>query len=143
RVLRRRGPDAERRGAEVVRRVSAVLAAGRASLVVTMRARPESADLLLNDRHIVTADLTQARFNQTTPEALAGQWVERRREALARNTVTLTPDLVRLHPGGTATVAVSVFLPGPVTLGPFDERIAAAPGVGRTVVVAVPAGRLA
>jgi len=135
-VLRLRGPDAERRAAEVVRRLSAVLAPGPASLVVTMRARPESADLLLNDRHIVTADLTQARFNQTTPEALAGQWVERLRESLARNTVTLTPDLVRLHPGGTATVAVSVFLPGPVTLGPFDERIAAARVVGRTVVVA-------
>ncbi len=134
-VLRLRGLDAERRAAEVVRRLSAVVAQSPAAFVVTLRTRPEATDLLLNDQHIVTADATQARFNQTTAEALAAQWAERLRQALARNTVTLTPDLLRLYPGQTATVTVSAFLRGPVTLGPFDERIAAARVVGSAVVV--------
>ncbi len=134
-VLRLRGSDAERRAAEVVRRLNDILTSGAAAWVVTVRVRPAGADLWLNDRHLVTADPAQARFNQTTTEALAGLWAERLREALARNTVTLMPDLVRLHPGGTAAVAVSAFLPGPVTLGPFDERVVAARVADRTVLV--------
>jgi hypothetical protein len=134
-VLRLRGPDAPGRAAEVARRLQAVLAARPSTVTVTLRPGPGGTTVLLNEQRIVTADRGQALLNWTTPEALAVRWAEGLRLALARNTVILTPDLLRLSPGQAATVAVASFLAGAVTLGPFDERVVAARAVGGTVVV--------
>lgn len=134
-VLRLRAPDAEARAAEVVRRLTEILAERPAMIAVRVRPRAGAADLLLNERHLVTADVEQAKANQTTPEALAVRWADHLRQALSRNTVTLIPDVVVLRLGQTATVGVSAFLPGPVSVGPYEERVAAVRVVGETVLV--------
>ncbi|MDR7426453.1 MAG: hypothetical protein QN209_08340 [Armatimonadota bacterium] len=133
-VLRVRGPGAALRAAEVVRRLGALVAAG-GPYTVAVRPRPGAADLLVNERHLVTADGELARLNRTTPEALAAQWAARLQQALARNTVRLFPPLLRLSPGERASVSVQAFLPGAVRLGPFDRRIASVRVEGGTVVV--------
>jgi len=138
-VLRMRGPEATRRAAEVVRRLGELVGAGE-PLRVAVRARSGAADLLVNERHLVTADQELARLNLTTPEALAAQWAARLAQALARNTVRLIPPLLRLSPGQSSTVTVQASLPGAVTLGPFDGRVAAARVAGGTVVVEARAG---
>ncbi|MGH2452606.1 MAG: hypothetical protein ACRDF5_02435 [bacterium] len=125
-VLRLRGPDAESRAAEVARRLTDILAAAAPPFTVSVASRGKSADLLLNGRHLVTVDAAQAQANRTTPLELAHAWADRLRQALARNTVTLTPSVLALRPGERATVAVSAFLPGPVTIGPHDERVVVA-----------------
>ncbi len=133
-VLRMRGPGAAQRAAEVVRRLGALVAAG-GPFTVAVRPLPGAAELTVNGRLLVGVDAELGRLNRTTPEALAAQWAARLQQALARNTVRLVPPLLRLSPGQTARVAVLASLPGTVTLGPFDGRIAAARVAGGAVVV--------
>ncbi len=125
-VLRLRGTDAEARAAEVARRLTVILAGAAPPFVVSVTPRGKVADLLLNGRHLVTVDGAQAQAGGRTPLDLARAWAERLRQALARNTVTLSPAVLVLRPGERASASVSAFLPGPVTVGPHDERVAVA-----------------
>jgi hypothetical protein len=134
-VLRLRGPDARTRATEVARRLGEILADGAHPLVVGVAARGKAADLLLNGRRLVTVDATAARGAGSVPLALARVWADQLREALSRNTVTLTPALLVLRPGERAAASVTAFLPGPVTIGPYDERVAVAQIVGGVVSV--------
>ncbi len=134
-VLRLRAADAEFRAAEVVRRLGEIVAQRPPSFEIMVQARPGAADLLVNERHLVTADLEQARANQTVPDALAAQWAARLQAALTRNTVTLTPNLLVLRTGQIATTLVETFLPGTIEIGPYDGRIAAAFVAGDMITV--------
>ncbi len=134
-VLRLRGAGAEARAAEVVRRLGEVVAQRPLEFAVTVQALPGAAELLVNERHLVTADPEQARANQTTPDALAAQWAARLQAALARNTVILTPNLLVLRMGQIATTLVESFLPGAVEIGPYDQRVAAAFVTGDMITV--------
>jgi hypothetical protein len=134
-VLRLRGPDAEARAAEVARRLGEILAEAASPFVVSVAPRGKAADLLLNGRHLVTVDAAAAQTAASAPLALASVWAEQLRYALSRNTVTLAPALLVLRPGERAAAAVSAFLPGAVTIGPYDERVAVARAAGGVVSV--------
>jgi len=152
-VFRFRGPDAEARASEVARRLGEILAEAVPSFLVAVAPRGKAADLLLNGRRVVTVEQADAKGAGAPSLALARVWADQLRAALSRNTVTLTPALLVLPPGGRAVASVGAFLPGPVTIGPHDERVAVAwvagggvtveaRGVGTTVVpVVVGAGQ--
>lgn len=98
-VLTLRGPNAAMRAAEVARRLVEVVREAGWPFAVTLRRRRGATDLLVSGRRIVTADAAQARHHRTTPARLAGVWAQRLRQALSRNTLTLTPQRVLLRPG--------------------------------------------
>lgn len=134
-VLRLRGPRAEERATEVARRLTEIVTLSRGAFVVTLAHLRGASDLLLNGRHVVTVNAAEARLNWTRPRALASAWAARLREALSRQTVTLTPGLLLLIPGQTGTVAVTAFYSAPVVIGPHDEWVAVARAVDGSVSV--------
>lgn len=134
-VLRLRGPRAEERATEVARRLTEIVTLSRGAFVVTLAHLRGASDLLLNGRHVMTVNAAEARLNWTRPRALAFAWAARLREALSRQTVTLTPGLLLLIPGQTGTVAVTAFYSAPVVIGPHDEWVAVARAVDGSVSV--------
>lgn len=126
------GADAARRLQDAARRLDPLLGP---AVAITTTATRTLARLVVNDRVVFIAGRADAALAGMTPVSLARQWAEALEAALAVPSITLSQTGVVLSPGRRSIVAVTTMLTSSITVGAFDQQVAAVRPGGNEVVI--------